>query len=149
MVTDNEVQVFIDGIKHYFNTVSDSKAIVGTPYLINTFEAPSNDYVGIITVSGVRNGSVYFSAARAMLRHLLVSLGEVKVSSELVLDIVGEVTNTISGNVRENFGSQFVISVPIIKEKSSGVLENSQHDKAFTIPFRWKTYTGHLVVCLN
>lgn len=149
MISENEVQVFIDGIKHYFSTVSDSKAVVGTPYLINTVDAPSSDYVGVIDVSGVRQGKVYFSAARVMLRHLLLSLGEKGVSSELVLDVVGEVANTISGNVRESFGSQFVISVPTIFEGEAAVQNDVDYDRAFSVPFRWKTYTGYLVVCLK
>lgn len=149
MVTDSEIQVFVDGVKHYFDTVSDSQAVIGTPYLVDSVEVPESDYVGVINISGVRNGSVCFSAARAMLRHLLISLGETSIKSDLVFDVVGEVANTISGNVREAFGSKFIISVPKIKEKSSGFSDISNNEKALSVPFRWKTYTGHLVVCLH
>ncbi len=149
MVTEQEVQVFIDGIKHYFETVSDSKAIVGTPYLMSNDGAPSSDFLGIIDVSGARVGKVYVCATRIMLRHLLMSLGERNVTSELVLDVVGEVANTISGNVRESFGTQFIISVPTIEEGNNAMMTNPDIEKAFSVPFRWKTYTGHLVVCLN
>jgi chemotaxis protein CheX len=147
MMTENEVQVFIDGIKHYFMSVSDSKAEVGTPYLIDVKDSPVSDYMGVIEVSGVRKGKVYVLAARAMLRHLLMSLGESYVTPELIVDIVGEVANTISGNVREQFGSQFVISVPVIQEGGAGVIKETE--QAFSVPFRWKSYTGHLVVCLQ
>jgi chemotaxis protein CheX len=147
MMTESEVQVFIDGIKNYFMTVSDSKAIVGTPYLINVNEAPSSDYVGVINVSGVRKGQVYVLAARAMLSHLLMSLGEKYATPELIVDIVGEVVNTITGNVREQFGSQFVISVPTITQGQSDTFNKTE--QAFSVPFRWKSYTGHLVVCLR
>lgn len=147
MMTENEVQAFIDGIKNYFLTVSDSKAVVGTPYLMTSADAPSSDYMGVINVSGVRQGKVYVLAARAMLRHLLLSLGEKYVTPELIIDIVGEVANTISGNVREQFGSQFVISIPAIRESEG--YRFSEEEQAFNVPFRWKSYTGHLVVCLK
>jgi chemotaxis protein CheX len=147
MMTEQEVQVFIDGIKHYFMSVSDSKAEVGTPYLIDVKDSPASDYMGVIEISGVRKGKVYVLAARAMLRHLLMSLGEAYVTPELIVDIVGEVANTISGNVREQFGSQFVISVPTIKEGGEDIIKEA--GQAFSVPFRWKSYTGHLVVCLQ
>jgi chemotaxis protein CheX len=147
MMIEHEVQVFIDGIKHYFMAVSDSKAEVGSPYLIDVKDSPVSDYMGVIEVTGIRKGKVYVLAARAMLRHLLLSLGETYVTPELIVDIVGEVANTISGNVREQFGSQFVISVPTIKEGGVGVIKETE--QAFSVPFRWKSYTGHLVVCLQ
>jgi len=147
MMTDSEVQVFIDGIKNYFMTVSDSKAVVGTPYLINANKSPYSDYTGVIEVSGIRKGKVYVLAARAMLRHLLLSLGEKNISSELIIDIVGEVANTISGNVREQFGSQFVISSPTIIEGKNDAIKDV--NQAFSVPFRWKSYTGYLVICLK
>ncbi|MFT7387122.1 MAG: chemotaxis protein CheX [Candidatus Endobugula sp.] len=147
MMTDSEVQVFIDGIKNYFMTVSDSKAVVGTPYLINANKSPHSDYTGVIEISGIRKGKVYVLAARAMLRHLLLSLGEKNISSELIIDIVGEVANTISGNVREQFGSQFVISTPVIIEGKNDAIEDV--NQAFSVPFRWKSYTGYLVICLK
>ncbi len=149
MVSEKEIQVFIDGIKHYFKTVSDSQAVVGTPYIIDTNEMPSNDYIGIINVSGLHTGKIYFLAAKAMLNHLLLSFGEKNISSELIVDIVGEVANTISGNVREIFGSQFHISVPIIRQPNFSHDELFLDNKSFSVPFRWKSYTAYLVVCLK
>ena len=111
MITEKEVKIFIEGVKYYFATISDNKASVGTPYLVEPDQAPTNDLMGVINITGARRGKVYFSAARAMLRHILLSIGEKEADAELIEDIVGEVANTISGNVREFFGSQFVISI--------------------------------------
>lgn len=149
MITEQEVQVFIDGVKHYFATVSDSHAVVGTPYVMTQATTPISDFLGVISVSGLRKGKVYFAANRVMLRHLLMSLGEPTVSSELVVDMIGEVANTISGNVRETFGTQFVISVPTVEQSSQTMASDPAIDRAYSVPFKWKTYTGHLVVCLH
>ena len=37
-------------------------------------------------------------------------------SEELLVDLVGEVANTISGNARYVFGKDFMISVPVVIE---------------------------------
>jgi chemotaxis protein CheX len=39
-----------------------------------------------------------------MLRHLLISTGELDQSSDSLLDVIGEMANTISGNARRYFG---------------------------------------------
>lgn len=149
MVTEKEVKIFIDGLKNYFETVSDSQAAIGTPYLVEPYKAPVGDLMGVISITGARRGKVYFSAARAMLRHILLSLGEKQVDAELIEDIVGEVANTISGNVRAFFGSQFVISIPSIREGCPSGIDYPQSVNAFAIPVRWKSYTAYLVVCLD
>lgn len=149
MITEKEVKIFIEGVKYYFATISDNKASVGTPYLVEPDQAPTNDLMGVINITGARRGKVYFSAARAMLRHILLSIGEKEADAELIEDIVGEVANTISGNVREFFGSQFVISIPSIFEGRPQDMQYPPFTKAFSIPVRWKSYTAYLVVCLE
>jgi len=149
MVVEKEVKIFIEGLKNYFETMSGDETVVGTPYLVVPQKAPASDLMGIISVSGLRRGKVYFSAPRAMLRHILLSLGEQQVDMELIEDIVGEVANTISGNVRASFGSQFVISIPSIREGCPSNIDYPQSVNAFAVPLRWKSYTAYLVVCLE
>lgn len=146
---ENEIQVFIDGIKNYFKTVSERVVTVSAPYLESPSNVPCFDYTGIIGVSGKRKGCVYFSAPRILLRHLLLSLGEKDDSPEFMQDIVGEVANTVSGNARSSFGSEFMISVPVVVQ---GVPEWVQLPKAlrsFVIPIQWNNYTASLIVCLG
>ena len=61
------------------------------------------DYTGIITLSGDYK-DVYFTAPRFMLVDLLTNMSETNVSEINLLDIVGEIANTISGNARKHFG---------------------------------------------
>lgn len=149
MINEKEVKVFIDGSKRYFDTSTDRAVKVRAPYLVDMKELPASDYTGIIGVSGNRKGCVYFSSPKAMLRHLLLSLGEATATPELMQDIVGEVANTISGNAREEFGQDFMISVPIVVEGKPQSIHLPGHLKAFMVPLVWQGYTASLVVCLE
>ncbi len=144
-----EIQVFINGTKHYFTTVSERDVRIGTPYLIAPNEAPCHDYTGIIGISGERKGCVYFSAPRVLLRHLLLSLGETNTDAEFMRDIVGEVANTISGNARSEFGNGFMISVPVVVQGLPEKMQLPKSLNAFVIPIQWQNYTATLVVCLE
>lgn len=148
-MTEADIQVFIDGVKRYFENSVSLAAQVSTPYLVNSTEAPAEDFTGIIGVSGGRKGCVYFSAPRAMLQHLLLGLGEPTVTSELMRDLVGEVANTVSGNARAVFGSDFMISVPVVVQGRPENLQLPKQLKAFVVPFQWQSYSAMLVVCLE
>lgn len=149
MITKDEVQVFIDGAKHYFSTISSAEVTIGTPYLVDTGQTPAADFTGIIGISGTRKGCVYFSASTTMLRYVLSSIGETEVSAELIRDMVGEVANTISGNARENFGSQFMISVPVVLQGLPETVQLPKELQAFVIPIQWQTLIAYVVVCLE
>lgn len=146
-VDEKDLRIFIDGALHYFNQVSDESAEVRTPYLIKD-DLVMQDYTGIIGVSGIRKGMIYFSAPRAMLRHILLVLGESETGDELYTDLVGEIANIISGNARRNLGSEFNISVPeVVRDKIIHLMEKNVHQ--FAIPIRWKFYTSSLVIRLH
>ena len=107
-----------------------------------------NDFTGVISISGLHEGSIYFTAPRAMLHHILLALGENNVNEELYNDLVGEIANTISGNARRFLGSDFNISVPdVIMGEFIDLLQKNIHQ--FAIPIRWKSYTSSLVINLH
>lgn len=140
-----ELQVFIDGVTHYFSQVSEHKAQVEVPYLITTGMSWS-DYIGVIGVSGARQGKVCFTASRSMLRHVLVCLGELEITDPYLRDITGEIANTISGNARRSFGSEFNISTPEILEKNG---PDTRLQRYFLIPIVWYHYHAALVINLQ
>jgi chemotaxis protein CheX len=147
---ESDIQVFINGTKNYFTTVSDQQLHIGTPYLSPTNDLPSQDFTGIIGISGEQKGCVYFTAPRILLRHLLLSLGEKDTSDDMVTDIVGEVANTVSGNARAQFGSTFMISVPLVVQgKPDRIQLPGKLDKAIVIPIQWNKYNAALVACLE
>jgi Chemotaxis phosphatase CheX len=87
--------------------VTRLSAEVGTPYLSETNETLAYDMTGIIGISGGRKGVVYFTAPTNMLRSVLINMGERDVTHDMRLDLVGEIANTIAGNARAEFGSEF------------------------------------------
>jgi len=102
-LSEKDIEIFIEAIGGYFKQITKEAASVGVAYLAkNAF--PMNDYTGMIKVSADYEGALYFSAPSAMLRHLLTVMKEPNQSDENLLDAVGEIANTISGNARRYFG---------------------------------------------
>lgn len=143
---DNSLEIFVDGAINYFNRVSDEPAKVETPYLINNDENVTFDYTGVIGISGSEHGKVCFSAPNALLRHLLVKLGEESLTDENMADLVGEVANTISGNARKKLGNKFMISTPSIVDSSIDQLSLPKNHRSYVIPVKWNSYRAAIMV---
>ncbi len=112
MLKAEKLNVFIDSVISFFTQIGDRLEDIDTPYL-NSNQAPeSSDYTGIITITGPLQGCVYVSASSIMLREILKVMGEPDNSLTLMKDLVGEIANTVSGNARSEFGSEFIISPP-------------------------------------
>lgn len=142
-----DLQVFIDGVLNYFAQISDEAAEVRIPYLLKD-DLIMDEYTGMINISGDRKGMIYFSAPRAMLRHILLSLGENGNDDVLYSDLIGEIANIISGNARRKLGSNFNITVPdIVRNEIIHMVDENVHQ--FAIPIRWKVYTSSLVIRLH
>ncbi len=146
---ETSLQVFIDGATHFFATATDEPAEVGTPYLVSNRASLAKGYTGIIGVSGKRKGSVYFTAPPVLLKVLLLSMGESDTSKDNMCDMVGEVANTISGNARRDFGSDFMISVPIVVVGKLEKICVPQELRSFVIPINWRGYDASLVISLE
>lgn len=153
-ITETGIRVFTDAVKHFFSQMSEEQIVVDAAFLATDGKPACYDYTGLIAVSGEFRGCVYFSAPRVMLRHLLVSMGEMDHREENLLDLVGEVANTFSGNAREQFGPAFAISVPVaVKGKPDRLQDPQQPDPRDSAPFvisvRWKSYSAAVVVCVD
>ncbi|HEY9210506.1 chemotaxis protein CheX [Methylotenera sp. G11] len=147
-LSEKDIEIFIEAIGGYFKQITKEAASVGVAYLAkNAF--PMNDYTGMIKVSADYEGALYFSAPSAMLRHLLTVMKEPNQSDENLLDAVGEIANTISGNARKYFGENMVISIP---EKIAHLPENLDHQArpyAYVIIIKWKHYSASLIVDIS
>ncbi len=148
-MSEQALKVFIDGVVNYFHHTSDKDVKVGTPYLIENSNPTAFDFTGIIGVSGPYKGTVYFTAPRILLTHLLISIGEKDTSLENIMDIVGEVANTISGNARTEFGKEFMISVPVMIEGAPTRIHLPDNLRSYVIPIYWKAYSAAVVICLE
>ncbi|MDR3237824.1 MAG: chemotaxis protein CheX [Spirochaetia bacterium] len=113
---ENEIKVFIKVITDYFGSVTggESLASMGVPF-IKDAKSKVFSYTAIIGISGSRKGGIFFTTERPLLEDIAFHiLGEKDVDEPTIMDLVGEMTNVIAGNLRETFGSSFFISVPII-----------------------------------
>lgn len=143
-----ELESFVEATIHYFE-VSVEPASVGSPYLIESGRAPTQEFAGAIKISGKRQGLVYFTASKLMLTAMLVRMGENEITLENMADLVGEVANTISGNVRRTFGGEFVISTPRVLVNRADELAPPVHIRPFVVPIHWRTHSAQLVVCVE
>jgi len=148
-MSEQAIKVFIDGVVNYFGHTSDKDVKVGTPYLVENTQPTAFDYTGVIGISGPYKGTVYFTAPSILLKHLLLSIGEEDTSLENIMDIVGEVANTISGNARTEFGKEFMISVPVMVKGAPSGIHLPPDLRSYVIPIYWKAYSAAVVVCLE
>jgi chemotaxis protein CheX len=148
-MSEQTLQVFIDGVVRFFQHTNDREVKVGTPYLVENNNPAAYDVTGIIGISGPYRGCVYFTAPRILLKHLLLSLGEQDTSSPNLFDLVGEVANTISGNARRIFGQEFMISVPVMIAGAPSNIHLPSQLRSYVIPVYWKSYHAAVVICLE
>ena len=148
-MNETDLHFFIDSTLNYFEEVTEEKANAGIPY-IKESEPVVLEYTGIIGISGKRKGSVYITASAPMLTDLakiILSLAEVGV--EEIKDLIGEIANIISGNVRQAYGSDFMISVPVVIEGKTKDIKLPEDIQSFVVPLTWRDYKAFLVVCLE
>ncbi len=151
MIEEGKINVFIEGVEKFFNDINKMNVDVGMPYLVKNSNPKISDFTGMINLSGEYSGFVYFTAPRVMLSHLLMIYGvkSVNVNKENILDLVGEIANTISGNARSQYGRTFVISVPTAFTGLSAQIDLLESAYSYVIPVGWNKYVAHVVVCLN
>ena len=146
---EQKLQIFVSIITNYFNQFGNEELIVDTPYLLENQQPKVYDYTGVIGISGVQKGVVYFSATSALLDSILDSMGETDKSEDNLVDLAGEVANTIAGNARTEFGSEFHISVPLVFKGSPQSIILPKSGRSFIIPVSWRGQIGEIVVCLQ
>lgn len=144
-----KIQAFVEIVKHYFTQFPENELVVDTPYLSEDKEPHVYDYTGVIGISGVMRGVVYVSASKELLLVLLQDMQENNTSEEMLTDLVGEIANTVAGNARSEFGSEFHISIPLVFRGKPQSLVLPKEGRAFVIPILWQQKVGEIVVCLE
>lgn len=143
------VNVFVNGLINYIDHLKRLHADVGTPYLVENKQPLVHDITGIIGVSGHHKGCVYFTAPRNFLRKVAASQGDANIDDDNLLDLCGEIANTIAGNARAEFGKQFMISVPMVVDGMPKSLHLPQNARSYAIPISCSQDSPALIVCLE
>jgi len=149
-LNEKDLRVFVDAVTHYFKQLSREAPRIRGAYL-DTGGTPAieMEYVGAIALSGAFRGRVYVSAPRALLRHLLIATGEPDQSHMAMLDLIGEMANTVSGNARRHFGPQLEISVPMASCAGDIRLPPDSGSRPYIVSVEWKNYGATVVVDLQ
>ena len=144
-----DLHFFIDSTLNYFEAVATEQAYADIPYIKD--EKPVVlEYTGIVGITGTKKGCIYLTTHGEMLAELAKQiLGIAEVSNEDIKDLVGEIANTIAGNVREAYGSDFMVSVPVIIEGKTKDLKLPEEIYTYVIPLNWGDHRSFLVVCLE
>ena len=66
-----------------------------------------------------------------------------------IIDMAGELSNTIAGNARESFGSRFMISVPIVIKGAAEDIFVQVAPPVYVIPVTWKSHSCYLAIGLE
>ena len=146
---ERSLEVFVEGLANYFETLTETPAQIGTPFLTADVNKYLLDYTGIIGISGNYKGSVFFSGSKILMTNLIAEIGIITSQEDKLMDLVGEVSNTISGNARREFGDQFMLSVPIVLKGKSDDVKISDSVDIYVIPVVWRDKQANLVINLN
>lgn len=142
------LNIFAASILRYFATTTEHPAVLGTPFLGQDDEKIALDFSAVIGISGTYRGNIYYTAPRAKLDALLTLLGEHESDDRLRAELVGEITNTISGNAREELGGGFMISTPFLLSGSNDSVRPAQGAPCFILPIEWDSHSSRVLITL-
>ena len=142
------LNIFAASIISYFTKTTDQPAVMGTPFLGHDDEKVALDFSAVIGISGSYRGNIYYTASRAKLQALLPLLGEDELNDHLCGELVGEITNTISGNAREELGGGFMISTPFLLSGSNDSVRPAQGAPCFILPIEWNSHSSRVLITL-
>ncbi len=144
------LDIFILSLKHYFREYDHAEPEIGVPF-VKKGDDIFLEMTACISISGEYRGAVYVTLSKNMIKEIakMVLGGNLLEDIDLV-DMAGEFTNIITGNARENLGSGFHISVPLV---ISGSIQNIHlprlNQPVYVIPFSWKNENAYLFVGLD
>lgn len=146
---EERFQVFIDSVSNYFSQLNDDDMVIETPFLQENHIPVLSDYTGVIGITGNNKGLVYFTAPISLLQQMLITMRENDQSEDNLVDLVGEVANTIAGNARKQFGDEFNISVPLVFRGKPDDVIVPKDKHSFIIPISWKNNKAAIVIFLQ
>ncbi|MCP4456992.1 MAG: chemotaxis protein CheX [Cytophagales bacterium] len=140
-------QYFIDSTKYYFSHATKIDSTTSVPYLKRPEVLALKDYTGMISISGNHKGYVYISGNEEMFAELWKFFTGTEASKDDALDMAGEVSNVIAGNVREQLGKDFMISIPIVFQgKPDKMKMHGDNMPVYVIPLEWNGHEAFVVV---
>lgn len=147
------VEHFVWSVKNFFEVTTKIEPEIGAPYLFDAMNYAN--YTGVIGISGSQKGEVYLNIDEELLEEIMDTTYpqlrdyDEEVKTSLRMDLCGEISNIISGNVRSFLGEDFLISIPVVISHPDKKMQMSNAGKAIVFPVVWKEKTCHLILNLE
>lgn len=150
MEFEKTVNVFINSLSNYFLKLTKKEVKTYPPYEKKPDELVMKECTGMIGISGSKKGLVYISGDTGMFAEIIKQY--VKLQSpreEDMLDMAGEVCNVVAGNVREQYGHEFMITIPIVFKGMPEALKFPSGVPIYVIPMEWNGFEAYMVVAIK
>ncbi len=107
------------------------------------------DYTAAVSIGGDFIGAVYVTFDKQVLSNLInVILGSDNPEHEELVDMAGEIVNTLSGNAREFLGAKFNISIPFVISGNNVNIEFPRlKSPIYILPCSW--HDNNFSVCVS
>jgi len=146
---EGKLALFVEVTQRYFEKMGEYNVETDTPYLTRDINANLYEYTGMIHISGNHTGVVFFSTMALTAIRLLHDMDVPSSDPEKLLDLVGEISNTIAGNTRVKFGKDFLLKPPVLIHGEYDHFEPSVVVDTYVVPLSWAKYKSNLIVQLN
>lgn len=144
-----DLRAFLEGLVDYFEQNTRSEANILAPYLISDVDSLLLDYSGRIQITGGYIGNVLFTAPHRMLIALLARYGHRETDNSYLLDLVGEISNTIAGKAQQSASKNFEISVPLATRAKTIDFQSPIGLKNYCIPVQWEQQEARLIIAVT
>jgi len=147
------INPFINATLNVLETMAFTKAQAGKPYLKNDQVAPG-DVSGVIGLTGEINGTISCSfTEKSILAIVSNMLGEgMKEMNDEIKDAVGEITNMISGQARqelEELGRSLQAAIPTVITGKNHSITHMTTSPIIAIPFSTDNGEFTIEVCFE
>lgn len=144
---ENTVNIFINSIANYFDRLTKKPIKTFAPFIKEPSDLMMKECTGMIGISGNRKGLIYISGDGALFTDIIrMYVGLEHPTIDDMLDMAGELSNVVAGNVRETYGHEFMISIPVVFKGTPERLKFPDDVPVYVIPFEWNKHHAFMVV---
>ena len=144
---EKTANAFIESLERYFNKLTKSPVETYAPFVKNPNELVLKECTGMIGIAGIKKGFIYISGDLVMYEEVIKTyVGYQHPQKNDKLDMAGELANVVAGNVREVYGDDFLISVPVVFEGKPSNLHFPDDIPIYVIPMKWKKFEAFMVI---
>lgn len=148
-ISESELKLFIDSIINYFKKTTNNEPKITSAYL-GTQDITGFEFNGIVNFSGSYNGQIIVSMTREILHSLLIIQEEKNLSDNNLLDITGEIANTLAGNARKTLSSGFDLNISVpTKVKGYKIIKSKTRQHPYIITLSWLNFSAMVCVDIN